>query len=174
MIYEYSYEKGMKVLDLLKNNEIAILEIRESEGGIPVMEFKTIHEFPGYAQRQISKTLSEAMPRRLQLIEFFNNFIVTKAADQEIHLNLRFNAVAVRKCMIDYSYTGHLLKASDEQNTLQAINACLERIDTLLVSMGVSSQKLNVFRKEGNGKGKKYTPVTLRDFSSIVRNALEE
>lgn len=174
MILEYNYDKAMKVLELLKHNELANLMISETGDGIPVMEYKLINEYPGYIQRQIRRTLEEAMARRLQLIELLNNFIVSKAANEEIHLNLTFNAVSVRKCKIEYSYEGRLLKATDEQNTLKALNACLERIDSLLVSMGVSSQKIDVFRKEGSGRGKKYIPLTLKDFTCIVRKSLEE
>ena len=174
MILEYSYEKAMKVLELFKESKIVRLDITETENGITVMEYKLIDEYPSHVRKQINRTLSEAMPRRLQLIELLNNFIITKSVNEEIHLNLHFNAVSVKKCRIDFSYTGNLLKTSDEQNSLAALNVCLERVDNIITSMGVSSQKLDVFRKEGNGRGKKYIPLTLKDFCFVIRKALEE
>lgn len=172
MILEYNYEKALHVLDLLKESDIAVLDIKENSG-VMVMEYKLITEYPEYIQRQIRRTLADAMPRRLRLIEFFNNLIVTKAAGKEIHVTLHFNAVSVKKCEIDYEYSGTLLKSSDEDN-LTALKACLERIDSIITEMGISSQKLEVYRREGGGRSKKYIPITLRDFSHIVNKAAEE
>lgn len=172
MILEYNYEKALHVLDLLKESNIAVLDIKENSD-VVIMEYKLVSEYPEHVQRQIRRTLADAMPRRLRLIEFFNNLIVTKAAGKEIHVTLHFNALGVRRCQIEYQYEGILLDASSEDN-LTALKACLERVDSILTQMGISSQKIGVYRREGNGRQKKYTELTLRDFSSIVNKAAEE
>lgn len=173
MILEYNYEKALHVLELLKESKIASLDIVTKENNVIIMEYKLIEEFPEHTQRQIRRTLADAMPRRLRLIELFNNIIVTKAAGKDIQITLHLNALGVRKCKIDYHWTGDLLKSSDE-DSLTALRACLERVDSILINMGISSQKINAYTREGGGRQKKYTQLTLKDFSSIVMKTAEE
>lgn len=173
MILEYSYEKATKVLELFKESKIASLDITEG-GDSTIMEYTLIDEYPVHMQRQIRNTLAGIMPRRLQLIEFLNNYIVTKSSGVDIKLELHFNAVSLKKAKIDYSYTGGPLLKSSELDNLQALKACLDRVDQLVIAMGVSSQELDVYKKDRSGRNKKYVPVTLRDFGFIFRKALEE
>ena len=174
MLLEYNYDKAMKVLKLMQDSALASLHISEHDG-VCVMEYTLVGDYPDVQQVVIKRTLAASISKRLALLSLFNDFIVTKSAGKDIHLNLTFNAVNVRECEVIYSISGHPLIRREELNNVEELRRCLERYDELITNMGISNQKIpNVYRKEGSGKTKKTSPVTMSDFVLFLREALRE
>lgn len=172
MILEYSYEKAVKVLELLKESKIATLEMHESEGKT-AMEYTLVSEYPIHVQAQITRVFNESLPKRVRFIEMFNDIIVTKAAGEKVKVDIHMNAVHVRNLDLTYECIGTLIKRGEEDN-LVALRVHLKGVDDALTAMGISSQKINAYHREGGGRQKKYTQLTLGELSSIIEKALEE
>ena len=49
-----------------------------------------------------------------------------------------------------------------------------DKLDALITKMGVGSVKLDVYKKEGSGKNKRTTAVTLSELTDIIRRTLME
>lgn len=174
MLLEYNYDRAMKVLELMKNAEIASLHIVEKEGKC-IMEYTLVKDYGESQQATIRKALIASITKRLALLSLFNDFIVTKSAGKDIHLKLKFNAVNVKQCEIVYALNGHPLIRCSEQNNVTEMQRCLEQCDKLLVNMGVGGQVVDgVYRKEGTGRNKKTTPLTMQDLVTLLRQAFQE
>lgn len=174
MLLEYSYDNATKVLELMQNSAVASLRITEQDN-VCVLEYTLVKDYSEAQQNVIRRTLAESMPKRLALISLLHDFIVTKSAGKDIHLNLVFDAVSVKQCEVVYSLHGHPLLREVEENNVEELRRCLERYDDLILRMGIANQKIpNVYRKEGSGKSKKTTQLTLRDFCTLLREALRE
>ena len=176
MILEYNYDKGNFVLDLLKKSEIATLTISENktEDGIIryVMDYTLVSDYPEPKQNVIRKALSESLPERLQLVSVLNTFIEQQILNNVNSFSLKFNALNVRKCQISYSYS--YKSQVEDVSLLPELIKTLERYEYIATKMGVMDQETNVFRKEGGGKSKKYTPLTIGEVSKILRQSLME
>lgn len=178
MLLEYSYDKANKVLEYFKNSELATLDIRtvrekKLDGEIKfVMEYTFIKDYSEPKQNLIRKVLSDSLPERLQLVNVFNHFIENQILDNVKEFSLRFNAVNVKKCEIVYSssykHTNKTISVCDE------LVKCLEKLDRIILDMGITEQETTLYRKEGSGRSKKYTQLTIKEVGDVLRQSLLE
>jgi hypothetical protein len=178
MLLEYSYDKANKVLVHFKNSELATLDIktvkeRKLDGVTKfVMEYTFISDYPEPKQNLIRKALSESLSERLQLCNIFNQFIENQVLNNVIDFSLKFNAVNVKKCEITYSSS--YKQGFKEINLCDELVNCLERLDRIILDMGISEQQTNLYKKEGTGRNKKYAQLTIRDVGNTLRQSLLE
>lgn len=176
MILEYSYDKANTVLDYFKQSKLATLDIRtvDERGETKfVMEYTLIEEYPEERQRLIKEVLANSLPERLQLTNMLNQFIENQILNNVNSFTLKFNAVKVRKCEIKYS-SSYKQTVVNENLTRELIE-CLERYDNIITKMGISDQPTaNIYRKEGQGRSKKYVPLTIKDVANTLRRSLKE
>lgn len=176
MILEYSYDKGNKILDLFKKSELATLEIKKVKDSNDykfVMEYTLVSDYVESRQEAIKELLSESLAERLQLANILNQFIENQILNNVVDFSLKFNAVKVKKCEITYSSS--YKQAVQNVNLLQELTNCLERLDYIVTEMGIADQTTdNICRREGNGRSKKYTPLTIREIANTFRQSLLE
>lgn len=176
MILEYSYDKCNKIIELFKNSELATLEIKKvknNEDEHYIMEYTLIADYTEDRQTAIRNALSECLAERLQLVNILNQFIENQILNNVVDFSLKFNAVRVKKCVITYS-SSYKQAPQDISLTQELIN-CLERYDNIITKMGISDQKINnVYRKEGNGRNKKYISLTIKEIGNVLRQSLME
>ena len=178
MLLEYSYDKANQVLEYFKNSELATLDIKTVRTrGLDfeikfVMEYTFIKDYPEPKQNLIRKALSESLPERLQLSNVFNQFIENQVLDNVKDFSLRFNAVNVKKC--EFAYSSTYKQAAKETNLCNELIKCLEKLDRIILTMGVTETETNLYKKEGSGRSKKYVPLTIKDVSDTFRQSLLE
>ena len=176
MILEYNYDKGNYILDLFKNAELATLNIKKVKGGDEdkfVMEYTLTSDYSEDRQAAIKQVLSESLSERLQLANVLNQFIENQILNNVVDFSLKFNAVKVRKCEITYSSS--YKQAVQNISTIQELVSCLERLDRIVTEMGIADQATdNIYRREGNGRNKKYVQLTIKEISDTLRQSLVE
>lgn len=180
MILEYSYDKINMVLDYFKQSKLATLDIRTiKEKRIDgetkfVMEYTFVEDYPEPRQSLIREVLADSLPERLQLTNVLNQFIENQILDNVNEFSLKFNAVKVRKCEIIYS-SSYKQVITEGKNNIKELEKCLEKLDRIITDMGVGDNTTaNIYRKEGNGRNKKYIPLTVKDVSNTLRKSLVE
>ena len=176
MIYEYDYDKGNIVLDHFKKSELATLEIKtvkENEETKFVMDYTFVKDYTEQRQNTIREALTNSLSERLRLANILNQFIENQVLDNVIDFSLKFNAVSVRKCEITYSSS--YKQTPKDTNLLNELKKCLERYDHIITEMGIASQAvMNVYKKEGSGRNRKYIPLNIKDIGDILRQSLAE
>lgn len=177
MILEYSYDNGMKVLDLFKRSALATLSIKtvkeEDKGPKFIMEYTCIEDYSEIIQSKIHKALDASLSERLNLVNILNRFIEKAILGEIKSFTFNFNAVNVRKCQISYasSFSG----GETSKPSIEDLIKCLEQLEHIVVDMGIHDQAIpGMFKKEGNGKSKKYTQLTVQEISSGLRKVLTE
>lgn len=174
MLLQYSYDAAMEVLDLLKENKIARLTVKEQDG-VTAIEYRLISEFPYQTQVKAQQILSENLHDRLYLVKLWNDFVVSKSAGRDVHLDLKFNVANTEKFEFTHCLVGNLIYSHAENTEYERVQRLLESLEQTLTVMGVHGQQLvNVYRKEGTGRSKKHIPLTLGDLLFYVRKAVEE
>jgi len=170
MIVEYNYDEGMKVLDLLKKSELATLEVQKGETDGFVMEYTTISEYDKATQCGIRKTLSNALPKRVRLMNLFNQFIEKEALGEVDVFSVSMNANRdTLKCTISSSFGGHPITPASSVETLQD---SLEKFTVALTNMGSTDLLTPAYKREGSGRNRKYVQLTLGDLVDIIRTAM--
>lgn len=176
MILEYSYDKANEVLALFKDSKIATLNIQPKstdEGVVYVMEYTLVDGYVENKRNDMRRVLNESLPERLRIAELLNDFIEHQALDNVKEFKLSFNVVDVRKCEITYSAS--FGQEANNMSDIKQLQRCLEQFDSIITRMGVSDIAVpNVFRKEGSGKNRKNTPLTVREIGETLRRALME
>lgn len=176
MILEYNYDNGNKILDLFKESKLATLDIktvRDNEETKFVMEYSLIEDYPETRQDIIRKVLNDSLSERLQLVNVLNKFIENQILDNVIDFSLKFNTVKVSKCEIAYSYS-YKQSATTSVSSIAELTKCLEKYDRLVTEMGIADQVTPVFKRDGNGKSKKYSQLTIGEISDVLRQAIED
>lgn len=174
MLLQYSYDDAMTLLDLLKENKIGRLSVREKDG-VTAIEYRLISEFPHPTQVKAQQVLSESLHERLYLVKLWNDFVISKSIGRDVRLYINFNAMNVEKLEFLHTIVGDLAYSQGENTEYEKLQRCLESLERTLTHLGVHGQKLlNVYRKEGTGRSKKQYPITLGDLVHYVRKAVEE
>lgn len=184
MILEYNYDKAMSILELFKNGEIAYLSIKQQE--IPddnpkfIMEYILIKDYPEDKQNCIRVALSNSLQLRLNIVNLLNSFIENQIVNNVDVFNLTFNAVNVSKCNINYTLTYKskfvydCIANNSTCNHTDLVD-CLDKLDSIINKMKVSNTKIdNIFKREGTGRNKKYTQLTVADTVSLLKELLTE
>lgn len=173
MLLEYSYDNGMKVLDLLKQNKIVTLIIHEQLDTL-MIEYTLISDYPEAKQNRIRKVLENSMAKRFSLITLLDSFIITKSEGKNTRLKLSFNALHFPIAELTYWLTGHPLIVEQMHDNYSDMRQALERVEKLSIELGIINTPLgNVFRKEGTGRNKKQIPLTVNDFIHVMREAVD-
>lgn len=178
MLLEYSYDKANDILEMFKQSELASLTIskgEKDESGVStfVMEYTLIKDYPEPKQNMIKAVLTDSLPERLQLSSILNQFIENQILDNVNDFSLKFNAVNVRKCEINYS-SSYKQQVENVSLINQLLN-CIERYNTIITKMGIADQtSKNIYRKEGGNRQKKYTLLTMKDIGDTLRDSLRE
>lgn len=176
MILEYNYDNGNKILNLFKESKLATLDVKTVKDGDEikfVMEYTLVEDYPEARQELIKEVLAESLSERLQLANVLNKFIENQAIDNVNNFVLKFNTVKVRKCEI--SYSSSYKQQIKETSSVEELMKCLEKLDHIIVEMGISNQEIpGLFMKDGKGKSKKYVPLTIKDMEFTLRQLLTE
>lgn len=176
MILEYNYDNGNKILSLFKESKLATLDIktvRDNEETKFVMEYSLIEDYPEARQDIIRKVLDDSLSERLQLVNVLNKFIENQILENVIDFSLKFNTVKVSKCEIAYSYS-YKQSATTSISSIAELTKCLEKYDRLVTEMGIADQVTPVFKRDGGGKSKKYSQLTIGEISDVLRQAIED
>lgn len=173
MILEYSYDKANKILELLKESQLASLTVTKAKDTY-VMEYTLISDYPEQKQGLIRKVLSEALPQRLKLVNLMNQFIEKQILNLVDDFSIKFNSVNVRQCDFKYAYGFKDDGSIQSQEPIQTIETCLEQLENTVTKMGVAKQQVPVYRREGTGRNKKYIQLTVQEFIATIRQSLEE
>lgn len=172
MIVEYSYDNAMEVLDLLKQSQIATLEVRNVEGTGYVMEYTTLSEYSDELQTRISRTLRNGLAQRINLMNVFNQFIEKEALNEVKVFSVSMDANRdVIKCTLTHSFTGTPITPASSVVTLKE---SLEKISVAVTNMGATDLQTAAYKREGTGRNRKYVQLTLGDLVSIIREALKD
>lgn len=175
MLLEYSYDKVNKVIDLFRKSAVASLSIKKA-GHLSnpkyVMEYRLVEEFDGPKQNRIIEALNNSLVERLNIVSVLNTFIEKQSLDLVNDFSLSFNAIGVKECQIDYSFS-YKNTPEDTACPIVELEQCLENYDRLITKLGVADQTVpNIYKREGTGRSKKNIPVTLQEVSCILRQAL--
>lgn len=174
MLLEYNYDSATDILELLKQNQIASLQLKEKDGTVAI-EYRLISEFPQSVQAKAQQVLSEALNDRLYLVKLWNDFFISKAAGCDVHLTIKFSAVYVEELQFTHRLVGNLIYSVPENTEYEKLQHCLSTLEETMTHMGIHGQQLvNVYRKEGSGRSKKHIPMTLGDLIFYVRKAVEK
>lgn len=174
MLLQYNYDVAMDLLELLKKNEIGRLAVKEKDGVIAI-EYELISKFPHPTQVKAQKLLSENLHDRLYLIKLWNDFVVSKSAGRDVHLDITFNVINTDKFEFTHLLVGNLIYSKPGNTDYERVNRLLDALEHTLTHMGVHGQQLvSVYRKEGTGRSKKHIPLTLGDLLFYVRKAIEQ
>lgn len=176
MILEYSYDKANEIIELFKNSEIASLNIttfKDTDEPRFAMEYTLVKDCPETKQVLIRKALESSLTERLQLVNVLNQFLENQILNNVKSFTLKFNAINVRKCQITYSSSyKSALKSTSSVSDLQRN---LEQLDRTIVEMGISDQTtVDIYKKEGSGRSKKYIPLTIGEVLQTLRASLAE
>lgn len=181
MILEYSYDKGNLILDYFKQSKLASLDIKtvKEDGETKfVMEYTLVEDYPEPRQTLIREVLADSLPERLQLANVLNQFIENQILNNVNDFSLKFNAVKVRKCEMNYSSSykqAAVTAKSAGSYTVADLEKCLENLDRIVTEMGIADQATaNIFKREGTGRNKKYIPLTIKEVASTLRQSLVE
>lgn len=177
MLLEYSYDNANKILAMFNDGKLATLNVHpvmvSKEESKFVMEYTLVTEYPSDQQMKIKKTMSNpnSYPVRMRVTEQLNQFIEAFAVDAVINFTLSFTAVESLVCRSNSQcqFSNGATNTTDKQ-----INDCVDKLDALITKMGVGSVKLDVYKKEGSGKNKRTTAVTLSELTDIIRRTLME
>lgn len=173
MLLEYDYDNGMKVLDLLKKNKIATLSITE-QGNTQLIEYTLLNDYEPDIQKRIKTTLTNSVNVRLSTISLLDNFIVSKAEWKDTKIKLYFSALKKPVADLAYWLNGDPLIAESMRDNYSKARKTLERLHKLSIELGIVNVPLgDVYRKEKNGRNKKYIPLTVNDFIQVMRKAID-
>lgn len=176
MILEYSYDKANEIIELFKNSELASLSIttfKDANKPRFAMEYTLVKDYPESKQVMIRKVLESSLVERLQLANVLNQFLENQILDNVNNFTLKFNAVNVRKC--EMTYSSSYKNAPKKSGSIVDIQKSLEQLDRTIVEMGISDQAtIDIFKKEGSGRSKKFVPLTIREVIQTLRASLTE
>lgn len=175
MILEYNYDNGNKILDLFKESKLATLDIKPIQDGENVkfaIEYTLIEDYPEARQELIKKVLNDSLSERLQLVNVLNKFIENQILKNVKSFCLKFNTVKVNKCEI--SYSASYKQSLQTVSPIAKLTQCLEEYDRLVIEMGIADQVTPVFKRDGGGKSKKYSQLTIGEISDVLRQAIED
>lgn len=174
MILKYNYDAANTVLELLKDSKLASLTVVK-HGEDYVMEYTLIEDYSEAKQVFIRNNLANALPERLKVTELMNQFIEHQTLGLVNTFALKFDSVNKRKCEIQFSVS--FAKQKNEivkhDEPIVQIKSCFEQLDNILVQIGANDQLVNVYRKDGTGRNKKYNQLTLRGVINEMRKSLE-
>lgn len=171
MILEYNYDAANTVLNLLKESKLASLTVAKHEDTY-AMDYTLIEDYPEAKQVFIRKNLAEALPERLKVVELMNQFIENQILGSVNNFSLSFDAVNKRKCQIHYSVSFGTSAEQHKEPVVQ-MQKCFEQLETIVLNLGAGNQLINMYRKEGSGRNKKYSQLTLQGVICEIRKSLE-
>lgn len=171
MLLEYNYEKANYILEQLNASNIAYLCVGKGDGDAYIMDYALVSDYPEAKQKVIRDALLASLPERLNVTNLFNSFIENYTLDNLVNFSLKFNAVNVLKCEASYSLSTK--RKTEDISMIRELANCLERFDQIVTKMGIHEQQTAVFKREGGGKSKKYTSLTVGEVGSVLRQSLE-
>ena len=172
MILEYSYDKAMHILNLIKKNEIASLSIREADKKT-YFEYTLVSNYPSPQREKMQAILLDSIAKRMQLLEFINKLIIAKTQDIDFYLKVNFSVTDCRSCSFQYWSSGTVDTIPKETIAATNINKALEMLDKSILDMGSGDVQIQgIFKKTGHGRGTKYTPMTLGMLTQVIRDTL--
>ncbi len=174
MLMQYSYENAMDILDLLKNNKIAQLQVSEKDGVIAI-DYTLTSNLSYTAQEESNKILETSLNERLYLYKLWHDFIVSKSAGRDVHLDVYFNSVNTNKLDFSHCVVGNFIYSDDGNTDYEKAMHALQILSGMLNKIGISKQQVgNVYRKEGVGRSKKYVPLALDDLVDCLFKAVQQ
>ncbi len=168
MILEYSYDKANQIVSDFEKSKIASLTILK-EADNCVMEYTLVENLTDLQQAIATKTLSESLMERLQVVNILNKFIEAQIHNGVNNFALQFNVVDVKKCEINYSYSFQS-PVEDNKSLFLKLEDCLEEFDLLITKLGIGDVELdNTYTKVSS---RKYGKITMKDFGDAIRKEL--
>ncbi len=174
MLMQYSYENAMDILDLLKNNKIARLKVSEKDS-IVAIDYTLTSNLSYPAQEESNKILEKSLNERLYLFKLWHDFIISKSAGRDVHLDVYFNTVDTKKLDFSHCVVGNFIYSDDGNTDYEKAIHALRVVSKMLNKLGISKQQVgNIYRKDGTGRSKKYVPLALDDLVDCLFKAVQQ
>lgn len=178
MILEYTYDNAMEVLKAFQESTIATLNIKtvkeDNEKVYFIMEYTTLDSYDKITQSRALKVLQDSLKERLKAVNVLNRFIENEILGNVISFNFDFSVINTRKCRILYSSSFNKT-ATTSAHSVSDLMQWLEKFDRIVLDMGIHNQEVpGMFKREGTGKSKKYSQLTIGEINSGLRKLLTE
>ena len=173
MIYEYTYDIGMKVLQLFKEDKLATLTIEMTDGKF-VVDYTLKSEYDKEDRERIYANYRNNLSKRIDVVDILNEFIEMQATDRVKVFTMDLDATGENgiKCKVSRAYTGDPITPA---SATEDVEKTLSRLEAELCNTGANALKINAYSCAKAGKGnKKYTQLTLGDLLEIIRESMRE
>jgi hypothetical protein len=175
MIYEYTYDIGMKVLQLFKEDKLATMLIQQDENGKLIIDYTLKSEYDKEDREKIYANYHNNLSKRIEVVDLFNEFIEMQATDRVKVFTMDLNVTGDNgiKCKVSRAYTGEPITPA---SATEDVEKTLARLEAELCNTGANALKINAYScaKSGKGNNKKYTQLTLGDLLEIIRESMRE
>ena len=177
MLLELTYENSNKLLNLFNEGRIAYLDIKPvnvNETTKYVANYTMLNTLTGETKENAEKLLnnSNTYVIRMRVTELINKFIENLVTDTIIRFSLEFSVVNTVSALINSQ-----IQFAKPSNTVtdKDIKECFDKLDSIITKMGISSVKIqNVYKREGTGKGKRNSPISVGELAELIKNNILE
>lgn len=190
MLLELTRENAKKVLTLFSRGEIAELHVN------PVTidgrksfacNYTTVNSLNAHHLAVASRTLNHenSYMARMRVMNILEKFIENVESGTIVRFTIKFSVIGrptalLNTCVQFSNETSAEHVSSNEVSekftaTSKTPAECLQKLKALVNEAGVAHAKVGgIFKREGNGRGKKNTPVTISEVINILETMLTE
>lgn len=170
MELEYNHEKACSVVDLVRENKIAKINVSKIDK-VYMLKFELVSNFSETKRDKIAELLDQSKSRKIELISLLNKLIEYQTLNILRDIYIDFDATG-DKCSLQYAISSNAI--TEPPVLINSINRTLDNLKKQVRQMGIGDTAINLYKKSKKYRKNIYQELKLTEALDIISMELNK